>query len=55
MKSFLQYFGKVIVSSHLKEIKGYSPGFFFLGFQKKCGKKYTILKHLKREIEWHLF
>ena len=29
MISFLKRFGEVIVSSNLRETKGYSPGFFF--------------------------
>ena len=31
MISFLKSFGEVIVSSNLRETKGYSPGFFFSG------------------------
>ena len=40
MKSFLQCFGEVIVSSNLKETKGYSPGFFFCGPKKVLRKVY---------------
>ena len=55
MISFLKSFGEVIVSSNLRETKGYSPGFFFLRSEKKCSEKLTILKYSKREIEWRLF
>ena len=54
MKSFLKSFGEVIVSSNLRETKGYSPGFFF-AVRKKVLRKVTILKYSKREIELRLF
>ena len=38
MISFLKRFGEVIVSSNLRETKGYSPWFDF-GNQKKVRKK----------------
>ena len=38
MISFLKSFGEVIVSSNLRETKGYSPGVFFCG-PKKSGEK----------------
>ena len=54
MISFLKSFGEVIVSSNLRETKGYSPGFFFCG-PKKSAEKVNHLKYSKREIEWRLF
>ena len=38
MISFLKSFGEVIVSSNLRETKGYSPGFFFCGPKKSAEK-----------------
>ena len=38
MISFLKSFGEVIVSSNLRETKGYSPGFFF-AVRKKVMRK----------------
>ena len=43
MISFLKSFGEVIVSSNLRETKGYSPGFFF-AVPKKVLRK---VKHFK--------
>ena len=55
MISFLKSFGEVIVSSNLRETKGYSPGFFFCGPKKSAEKSKQFFKYSKREIEWRLF
>ena len=47
MISFLKSFGEVIVSSNLRETKGYSPGFFFCG-PKKVLRKVNNFKVLEK-------
>ena len=47
MISFLKSFGEVIVSSNLRETKGYSPG-FFLGVRKKVMRKVNHFKVLEK-------
>ena len=47
MISFLKSFGAVIVSSNLRETKGYSPGFFFCG-PKKVLRKVDRFKVLEK-------
>ena len=47
MISFLKSFGKVIVSSDLRETKGYSPGVFFV-VRKKVLRKVNHFKVLER-------
>ena len=47
MISFLKRFGEVIVSSNLRETKGYSPGFFF-AVGKKVLKKVNHFKVLEK-------
>ena len=47
MISFLKSFGEVIVSSNLRETKGYSPGFFF-AVRKKVLKKVNHFKVLEK-------
>ena len=47
MISFLKSFGEVIVSSNLRETKGYSPGFFF-AVRKKVLRKVNHFKVLEK-------
>ena len=47
MISFLKSFGEVIVSSNLRETKGYSPGFFF-AVRKKVVRKVNHFKVLEK-------
>ena len=47
MISFLKSFGEVIVSSNLRETKGYSPGFFFV-VRKKVLRKVNDFKVLEK-------
>ena len=48
MISFLKSFGEVIVSSNLRETKGYSPGGFFLRSEKNLLKKVNHFKVLEK-------
>ena len=48
MISFLKSFGEIIVSSNLRETKGYSPGFFFCGSEKKVLRKVNHFKVLEK-------
>ena len=48
MISFLKSFREVIVSSNLRETKGYSPGFFFCG-PKKSSEKSKPFKSIRKE------
>ena len=48
MISFLKSFGAVIISSHLRETKGYSPVFFFFVVRKKVLRKVTHFKVLEK-------
>ena len=47
MISFLKRFGEVIVSSNLRETKGYSPGVFF-AVRKKVLRKVNHFKVLEK-------
>ena len=47
MISFLKSFGEVIVSSNLRETKGYSPVFFF-AVRKKVLRKVNHFKVLEK-------
>ena len=47
MISFLNSFGEVIVSSNLRETKGYSQGFFF-AVRKKVVRKVNHFKVLEK-------
>ena len=47
MISFLKSFEEVIVSSNLRETKGYSPGFFF-AVRKKVVRKVNHFKVLEK-------
>ena len=47
MISFLKSFGEVIVSSNLRETKGYSPGFFF-AVRKNVLRKVNHFKVLEK-------
>ena len=47
MISLLKRFGEVIVSSNLRETKGYSPGVFFSG-PKKVVRKVNHFKVLEK-------
>ena len=56
MISFLKSFGAVIVSSNLRETKGYSPGFFFLRSEKKdCVHEYNYYYNLGGVFEGALY
>ena len=48
MMSFLKSFGAVIVSSILRETKGYSPGLFFFAVPKKVIRKVNHFKVLEK-------
>ena len=48
MISFLKSFGEVIVSSNLRETKGYSPGFVFFAVRKKVLRKVNHFKVLEK-------
>ena len=48
MISFLKRFGEVIVSTNLRETKGYSPGVFFFAVRKKVLRKVNHFKVLEK-------
>ena len=55
MISFLKSFGVVIVSSNLRETKGYQSRVFFFVVRKKVLRKVNHFKVLEKINEWRLF
>ena len=55
MISFLKSFGEVIVSSNLRETKGYSPGFFFCGPEKSAEKSKPFYSTRKEKLNGACF
>ena len=55
MISFLKSFGEVIVSSNLRETKGYSPEFFFCGPKKSAEKSKPFLSTRKEKLNGGCF
>ena len=55
MISFLNSFGEVIVSSNLRETKGYSPGVFFRGPKKSVEKSKPFYSTRKEKLNGACF